>query len=70
MWNSRHFTLITSVDLPYTAVPIHIDDQVALTGFQAHPGQDTDHPIIIAASVALRIVKYTTNVRAVDIQAV
>ncbi len=70
MWNSRHFTLMTRVDLPYAAVRIHIDDQVALTGLQGHPGQDTDHTIIIAASVALRVVKYATNVRAVHIQAV
>ncbi len=63
-------TLAAAIDLAKAAVSIQIDNQVALTGLQAHRGQDTDHPIIFAASAALRVVRYATNVRAIHIQAV
>ena len=63
-------TLAAAIDLTNAAVSIQLDNQVALTGLQAHPGQDTDHPFIIAASSVLRVVIYATNVRAVHIQAV
>ena len=44
--------LAAAIDLANPTLRRQVNDQVALTGLQADPGQDTDHPIADPASVA------------------